>query len=103
MARDDGGGWAAGAPLPALAPAFELLARTAVGEDTAAAATTLRVGGTVVAAERDGDRASYPLTAPLTAALAAAPPGGLVHVPVTLTTTAPGTIAVSPPRIVYDL
>ena len=59
-ARDAGGGWVAGAALPALAPAFELLARAADGDDVAAA-TALRVGGAVVAAERDGDRATYPL------------------------------------------
>ena len=57
----------------------------------------------MVAAERDGDRATYPLVAPLGAALAGVPAGGLVRVPVAFTATAPGTIAVSPPRIVYDL
>ena len=100
-ARDAGDGWVAGAALPGLALPIDLLARTAAGAE-AAAATALRVGGAVVPAARDGDRATYALAAALTVALAGAP-AGLVRVPMTFTTTVPGTVAVSPPRIVYDL
>ena len=78
-ARDAGGGWVAGATLAGLALPLDLLGHPPAGGEAAAAATALRVGGAVVGAERDGDRATYPLTAPLAAAVAGRPAGGLVR------------------------
>ena len=102
-ARDAGGGWVAGATLAGLALPLDLLGHPPAGGEAAAAATALRVGG---AGGRCGARRrprDDPLTAPLAAAVADRPAGGLVRLPIAFAATVPGTIAVSPPRIVYDI
>jgi hypothetical protein len=61
--------------LPALQPLFQLLSRS--GSVADGPATTLRLAGTTLAAQRDGDKSSYDLAAALQAVAAS---GAHVHV-----------------------
>ena len=82
--------------LPGLQPLYQLLSRSGSAAD--APATTLQLGGTTVAATRDGDRSTYDLAAALQAAAAAG-----AAVPLTFTSTAAGTITVYPPHVEYEV
>ena len=82
--------------LPDLAPVCELFSRS--GAAVGAPASSLAVGTTVVAPQRDGDRSTYDLAAALQALAAA---GGTI--PITLISPVAGTITVYPPHIEYEV
>jgi hypothetical protein len=82
--------------LPGLAPVFEIFSRS--GDAVGAPATSLAVGTTVVAAQRDGDTSTYDLAEALQSVAAA---GGTI--PLKFTSAVAGSITVYPPHIEYDV
>ncbi|HEX9118662.1 MAG TPA: hypothetical protein VGA61_21525, partial [Anaerolineae bacterium] len=97
---------AAGAPftvrsaLAGLAGHFRLLS----GQDDAAPALTLSLGGQAVTpATAGGENLTFDLASSLNAYLAAHPAAGLVTIPLTFTSAAAGIVTVYPPTIVYDV
>lgn len=100
--RRENGRWTPQHALAGLRPVLSLLARTRGAAHVPGAALTVG-GARVAAAERDDGPATYEISGALAAAVAGAPSGAEVRVPLVLSASAPGTITVRPPRIVYDV
>ena len=91
--RTTDGGGTTETVLPGLAPDFALFSRS--GDATGAAATSLAVGATTVAARRDGSRSTFDLAGALQ--------GVDGTVALTFTSAVAGTITVYPPHVEYEV